>query len=87
MKIELTPKQQESREAFRAFAELEIAPHADQYDESEQIPSGYLKDTGDPRSIIETSIAKYFASRMDGPPAGKQKNIKCVVWDLDVHNV
>ena len=39
MKIELTPKQRESREAFRAFAEREIAPHAGQYDESEQIPS------------------------------------------------
>ena len=73
MKIELTPKQPESREAFRTFAEREIAPHADQYDESEQIPSD-LKDAGDPRSIIEISIAKYFASRMDGPPAGKQKN-------------
>jgi hypothetical protein len=26
--------------------------------------AGYLKDTGDPRAIIETSIAKYFASTM-----------------------
>jgi glutaryl-CoA dehydrogenase (non-decarboxylating) len=26
--------------------------------------AGYLKDTGDPKSIVETSIAKYFASTM-----------------------
>jgi alkylation response protein AidB-like acyl-CoA dehydrogenase len=26
--------------------------------------AGYLKDTGDPRSIMETTIAKYFASTM-----------------------
>ena len=43
MKIELTPKQQESREAFRDFAEREIAPHADQYDESEQTPSDLIE--------------------------------------------
>ena len=43
MKIELTPKQQQAREAFRAFAELEIVPHADQYDEAEQIPSDLIE--------------------------------------------
>ena len=43
MKIELTPKQRESREAFRAFADQEIVPHADQYDESEQIPSDLIE--------------------------------------------
>jgi alkylation response protein AidB-like acyl-CoA dehydrogenase len=37
MKIELTQKQREAREAFRAFAELEIAPHAEQYGRAEQI--------------------------------------------------
>lgn len=38
MRIELTSKQKQDREAFRAFADREIVPHADQYDESEQIP-------------------------------------------------
>lgn len=38
MRIELSPKQKQDREAFRAFADQEIVPHADQYDESEQIP-------------------------------------------------
>ena len=43
MKIELTPKQRQSREAFRAFADQEIVPHADQYYESEQIPSALIE--------------------------------------------
>jgi alkylation response protein AidB-like acyl-CoA dehydrogenase len=43
MKIELTPKQQQAREAFRAFAEQEIVPHADQYDEVEQISSDLIE--------------------------------------------
>jgi alkylation response protein AidB-like acyl-CoA dehydrogenase len=43
MKIELTPKQQQAREAFRAFAEQEIVPHADQYDEAEQISSDLIE--------------------------------------------
>jgi glutaryl-CoA dehydrogenase (non-decarboxylating) len=43
MKIELTAKQREDREAFRRFAEREIAPNADQYDEAEQIPSNLIE--------------------------------------------
>lgn len=43
MKIELTAKQREDREAFRAFAEREIAPNADQYDEAEQISSNLIE--------------------------------------------
>jgi glutaryl-CoA dehydrogenase (non-decarboxylating) len=43
MKIELTAKQREDREAFRAFAEREIAPNADQYDEAEEISSNLIE--------------------------------------------
>ena len=43
MRIELTQKQREAREAFRTFAELEIAPHADEYDRAEQIPADLIE--------------------------------------------
>ena len=46
MKIELTPKQSQSREDFRVFAEREIVPHADQYDESEEIPTDLIGKLG-----------------------------------------
>ncbi len=39
MKIELTPQQKEARAAFRAFAEGEILPHADQFDRQECLPA------------------------------------------------
>jgi alkylation response protein AidB-like acyl-CoA dehydrogenase len=38
MKIELTSQQKEARTAFRAFADEEIFPHADQFDREEKIP-------------------------------------------------
>jgi glutaryl-CoA dehydrogenase (non-decarboxylating) len=43
MRIELTEQQKESREAFRAFVEAEILPHADQYDQQERIPSEVIE--------------------------------------------
>lgn len=43
MRIELTQKQREAREAYRVFAELEIAPHADQYDRAEQISGDLIE--------------------------------------------
>ena len=39
MKIELTPKQKDAQAAFRAFADEEIFPYANQFDQEERIPS------------------------------------------------
>jgi glutaryl-CoA dehydrogenase (non-decarboxylating) len=55
MKIELTAKQRQDREAFRAFAAREIAPFADQYDREEQIPASLFKklsEQGYPGALI-----------------------------------
>jgi glutaryl-CoA dehydrogenase (non-decarboxylating) len=38
MKVELTPEQRAARAEFRAFAQEEVAPHADRFDREEAIP-------------------------------------------------
>ena len=38
MKLELTPEQRAARDGYRAFAQAEIAPFADQWDHEEAIP-------------------------------------------------
>lgn len=43
MKIELTPEQQAARAEFRAFADAEIMPYADQFDCEEGLPSTLIQ--------------------------------------------
>lgn len=55
MQIELTPQQAERRDAFRRFADAEIAPHADRFDREERIPAelvGRLAGRGYLGSVI-----------------------------------
>src|SRR5262245_49682900 len=39
MRLELTPDQRSARAEFRAFAQSEIAPHADRWDREEAVPA------------------------------------------------
>lgn len=43
MKIELTRQQKEAKSAFRAFADKEIFPYADQFDQEEKIPAELIQ--------------------------------------------
>ena len=46
MKLELTPEQRAARAEFRAFAQAEIAPFADQWDREEAIPRELIDKLG-----------------------------------------
>lgn len=65
MKLELTPEQKESRAAFRAFSDREIAPYAGQFDREERVPPQVIQKVAQKRYLGAVVPAQYGGLGMD----------------------
>ncbi|MCP5094497.1 MAG: acyl-CoA dehydrogenase, partial [Chloroflexi bacterium] len=59
MKMELTVPQKEAQSAFKAFADQEIFPYANQFDQEECIPAGLIDNMGQ-RGYLGTMLPQEF---------------------------
>src|SRR5687767_4837394 len=65
MKLELTSEQRAARGEYRAFAQAEIAPFADQWDRDEALPDTIIRKLAD-RGWLGTIVpAEYGGAGMD----------------------
>lgn len=65
MKLELTPEQHESRDAFRSFADTILVPNADQYDREQRIPPELVRLLAERGYLGAIVPASYGGAELD----------------------
>jgi hypothetical protein len=65
LKIEFTERQREARAAFRAFADAEVAPHADRFDREQSFPRSLIEKTARAGYLGALLPAEYGGAGMD----------------------